>query len=124
AVKHQDRCEVVLVVWETRRPAKLLDVPDGVDGDAVEFHPDGRTLAAGRRDGSIVLYDLDGRREVRRFPPGPVPHSLRFDPTGGRVVTVSPGARDGIQVRDVKDGTVVASWALPESEHAVDWHPD
>ena len=124
AVKHQERGEVVLVVWDTRRAAKLLHVPDGVDGDAVDFHPDGRTLAAGRRDGSIVLYDLEGKSEVRRFPPGPVPHSIRFDSTGGRLVTVCPGARDGIQVRDVNDGTIAARWALPETGYSVDWHPD
>ncbi len=124
AVKHQERGEVVLVVWDTRRAAKLLDVPAGVYGDACDFHPDGRMLAAGRRDGSIVLYDLDRGRELRRFPPGPVPQSIRFDPTGRRLVTVSPGARDGILVRDVKDGTIAARWALPEREHAVDWHPD
>jgi WD40 repeat protein len=27
-------------------------------------------------------------------------------------------------VREFKDGTISASWALPESEHSVDWHPD
>ncbi len=93
-------------------------------GDAVDFVPDGRTLAAGRRNGSIFLYDLERGREVRRFPPGPVPQSIRFDSTGARIVTVSPGARDGVQVRDVRDGTIAASWALTESEFAVDWHPD
>ena len=124
AVKHEERGEVVLVVWDTRRAAKLLEVPAGVHGDAVDFHPDGRMLAAGRRDGSIFLYNLDERREVRRFPPGPVPHHIRFDSTGGRVVTVSPVARDGIQVRNVKDGTIAASWAFPESGHSVDWHPE
>jgi serine/threonine protein kinase/WD40 repeat protein len=124
AVKHQEGGEVVLVVWDMRQAAKLLDVPAGVYSDAVDFHPDGRTLAAGRRDGSIVLYDLDGRRELRRFPPGPVPYSIRFDSTGTRLVTVSPGARDGILVRDVKDGTIAASWALPESARAAEWHPD
>ena len=112
AVKHQERGEVVLVVWDTTRAAKILHVPDGVYGDAVDFHPDGRTLAAGRRDGSIVLYDLDGKREVRRFPPGPLPHTIRFDSSGGRLVTVSPGARDGIQVRDVKDGAIALQAGL------------
>jgi len=124
AVKHEERGKVVLAVWDTRRAAKLLDVPDGVCNDAVDFHPDGRTLAAGRRDGSIFLYDLDWRREVRRFPPGSVPQTIRFDSTGGKLVTVSPVARDGIQVRNIKDGTIAASWALPESGFSVDWHPD
>jgi serine/threonine protein kinase/WD40 repeat protein len=124
AVKHQERGEVVLAVWDTTQAAKLLDLPDGVHGDAVDFDPDGRTLAAGRRDGSIFLYDLNSRRELRRFPRGPVPHSIRFDSTGRRLAIVSPAAQDGIQVRNVRDGTIAASWALPESAHAVDWHPD
>jgi serine/threonine protein kinase/WD40 repeat protein len=124
AVKHKDQADVVLVVWDTQRAVKVLHVPDGVDGDAVDFHPDGRTLAAGRRDGAIVLYDLDAQREPRRLPPGPAPQSIRFDPTGERVAIASPRVREGIQVRNVKDGTVAASWAFAEYAYCVDWHPD
>ena len=94
-------------------PRNCSSVPDGVYGDAVEFHPDGRTLAAGRRDGSIVLYDLDRRREIRRLPPGPVPHSIRFDPTGSESSSSSARARGWHPGADVKDGIVTAAGPCP-----------
>ena len=124
AVKHQAGGDVVLAVWDTLRAEKLLNVADGVHGDAVDFHPDGRTFAAGRRDGSIVLYDLDQKKELRRIPPGPVPQTIRFDSTGERIATVGRGARKGVQVRHVKDGTTAAGWALSEYGYSVEWHPD
>jgi serine/threonine protein kinase/WD40 repeat protein len=124
AVKHEDRGELVLAVWELSRREKILDVPDGMYSDAVDFHPDGRTLAAGLRDGSIVFYDLVEGREVRRLSPVTVARMIRFDPAGGRIAVVSPNSREGVQVRLVADGTVAASWALPEPEYSLDWHPD
>src|SRR5262249_24742522 len=124
AVKHQERSNVILSVWDTRQAVLLLTIPDGVTGDAVDFHPDGHTLAAGRRDGSIVFYDLDERRELRRLPLGPVPHTIRFDSTGKRIATISLSANGRTLVRDVKDGTILASWATPEIVRAVTWHPD
>ena len=42
-----------------------------------------------RRDGSIVLYDLVRKRELRRLSPGTMPHAIRFDPTGTRLAIVS-----------------------------------
>jgi serine/threonine protein kinase/WD40 repeat protein len=124
AVKHEDRGGVVLAVWDTRRALKILEVPDGMTADAADFDPDGRTLAVSRREGSIVLYDLESGRELRRFPPGPMPQSIRFDASGKRVATVNPDARDSVLVRRVSDGKIVASWTLPESAYSVDWHPD
>jgi WD40 repeat protein len=123
-VKHQERGEVVLVVWDTNRAAKILDIRDGVHADAVDFHPDGRTLAAARRDGSIFVYDLASGHEVWHFPGARLPQLLRFDPTGERIVTVSPDAQDGVQVRSVRDGTIAASWDFADSAYAADWHPD
>jgi serine/threonine protein kinase/WD40 repeat protein len=124
AVKHAEGAKAILVVWDTRRVTKLLEVADGVDGDAVDFHPNGGTFAAGRRDGSIVLYDLESRRELLRIPTGLVPHSIRFDSTGERIATVNPDASDAVQVRAVNDGKILASWAFSDAQHSVDWDPD
>jgi eukaryotic-like serine/threonine-protein kinase len=124
AVKHEERGEVTLVVWDVARAQKLLEIPDGMRAAAVDFHPDGATLAAGRRDGSIVLYDLAGRREIRRLSPGTEPHSIRFDPSGALLAVVSYTAREGVQLRSLDDGAVKAAWELPGSCLAVEWHPD
>jgi serine/threonine protein kinase/WD40 repeat protein len=124
AVKHVGAGRRVLAAWNVRRGVKVLEVPDGMYRDAVDFHPDSRTLAAGRRDGSIVLYDLAGDRPPRLLEPGTVPRVLRFDPSGDRIAVVGPFAREGVQVRLVADGSVAAAWSLPEPMYAVDWQPD
>ena len=124
AVKHEERGEVTLVVWDVARAEKVLEIPDGMRAAAVDFHPDGGMLAAGRRDGSIVLYDLARRRETRRLSPGTEPHAIRFDPSGARLAVVSHSARESVQLRSLDDGAVKASWELPEPYFAVEWHPD
>jgi eukaryotic-like serine/threonine-protein kinase len=124
AVKHEERGEVTLVVWDVARAEKVLEIPDGMRADAVDFHPNGGILAAGRRDGSIVLYDLARRRETRRLSPGTEPHAIRFDPSGVRLAVVSHSARESVQLRSLNDGAVKASWELPEPYFAVEWHPD
>ncbi len=123
AVKHEQGGELILAAWDVGRLAKVLEVPDGMYGDAADFHPDGRTLAVGRRDGSIVLYDLTQGRELRRLAPGAVPHAIRFDPSGRRIVVVSPNSREGVQIRLVEDGSVAAAWALTDPGFAADWDP-
>jgi serine/threonine protein kinase/WD40 repeat protein len=124
AVKHAGRGEVTLVVWDARRAVKLLEVPNGINSNAVDFHPDGRTIVVGRVDGSIIVYDLDSKRELRRFGPGPVPYAIRFDSTGERLVTVNTHARDGIQLRAFRDGAIATSWAFSESQYSAEWAPD
>jgi serine/threonine protein kinase/WD40 repeat protein len=122
AVKHEEGGKVILAVWDVRRRVKVLDLPDGTSADAVDFHPDCRTLAAGRSDGSIAFYDLAAGRELRRLLPGTVPQTIRFDPSGRWIAVVGPNAREGVQVRQVDDGSVVAAWSLADSEYAAAWH--
>ncbi|HEY2154324.1 MAG TPA: WD40 repeat domain-containing protein, partial [Isosphaeraceae bacterium] len=123
AVKHEARGQVSLAVWDVGRALKVLDVPEGMYADALDFHPDGRTVAAGRRDGVIVLYDLAGGRALRRLASGAVPQKLRFDPSGRRIAVVSANSREGVQVRHAGDGAVEAAWHLTDPEYSVDWHP-
>jgi serine/threonine protein kinase/WD40 repeat protein len=124
AVKHLGRGQVALVVWDARRAVKLLEIPGGIYSNAVDFHPDGRTLAAGRADGSIVVYDIDSKRELRRFGPGPAPSSIRFDSTGERMLTVNTGTRDWVHVRATGDGTIKASLPFSEYQYCAEWAPD
>ena len=82
--------------------------------DALDFHPDGGTLATGR-DGSIVLYDLTKGGAPRCLAPGAVPQALRFDPSGRRIAVVSLGPGEGVQVRLAGDGAVEATWSAPDA---------
>ncbi|MFO0907397.1 MAG: serine/threonine-protein kinase [Isosphaeraceae bacterium] len=124
AVKHEARGKLALAVWNVATRTKIVELPDGLYADAVDFHPGGQFFATGRRDGSIVFFDLKTGHELRRLPPGTVPRLIRFDPTGQRIAVASPLAREGAQVRRVSDGTVTASWSFPEPVYAIDWHPD
>ena len=77
------------------------------------FHPAGRLLAAGGDDGSIIVWELDGRGEGRMFQNDPLPVTgLAFSPDGRRLAA-SRGDRSRIGVsgtvtiRDVEAGQVV-----------------
>jgi serine/threonine protein kinase/WD40 repeat protein len=121
AAKLDEGGRVELVAWDVVRRAEVLRIPGGVHAAALEILPDGRTLAAGRRDGSIVFHDLTTGAELRRLSPGTVPQSLRFDPSGRRVAVVSPNSDEPVQVRDLADGTLLAGWSAPEGAMSLDW---
>jgi eukaryotic-like serine/threonine-protein kinase len=123
AVKYEAHGQVLLVIWDVGRAAKLLEVPDGMHSDALDFRPDGVIVAAGRRDGSIDLHDLVTGGPPRRLPPGLVPQSLRFDPSGRRIAAVGLSSRETVHVRLAADGAVESSWKLDEPGYSVDWHP-
>jgi serine/threonine protein kinase/WD40 repeat protein len=123
AVKSEEDGHVHVAVWDLGRVIKVLDLSEGMYSDALDFHPNGNIVATGRRDGSIVFHDLTSGRTSRRLNPGTIPRTLRFDPSGQRIVVVSSNSREGVQVRQVIDGAVVASWQVTKPAYSVDWHP-
>ncbi|MFO0956091.1 MAG: hypothetical protein U0800_01345 [Isosphaeraceae bacterium] len=111
-------------VYDLETGRRILDVPAGAFQAAFDFHPTLPIVAAGRRDGSILLYDL-GTGEVRsRMEPGAVPWAIRFDASGRRLAVVSPRSDEALQIRDTDDGRLLASHIEPERARVVDWHPD
>jgi WD40 repeat protein len=71
-------------LWETgslARVAKLSGHPDVLS--ALEFSPDGKTLASGGRLGTLKLWDVASREELVTLEPhsGPV-RAIRFSPDG------------------------------------------
>jgi WD40 repeat protein len=111
-------------IHDLRSGRLALRVEEGLHDEAFDFHPDGRTFAAGRRDGVIVIYDLETMAETTRLAPGTVPHAIRFDPSGRLLAVVSPNSDQPVQVREVDGGRVVFSSSHPEGAAAVDWHPE
>jgi serine/threonine protein kinase/WD40 repeat protein len=101
-----------------------LRVEEGLHEQALDFHPDGRSFAAGRRDGAVVLYDLETMAEKARLEPGTIPFAIRFDPSGRWLAIVSPNSDQPVQVREVDGGRVVFSSAHPEGASAIDWRPE
>lgn len=61
----------------------------GAEGTAVSYNADGKQLAFGRADGSVVLYDTQARRELRTF--AGLTHRIvktAFTPDSSRIVAV------------------------------------
>jgi WD40 repeat protein len=60
---------------------------------ALDFSPSGWVLAAGQRDGTVILFNVSTREEIRRLEAhrGAV-HSLAFSPNGSRLATAGRDA--------------------------------
>ena len=85
------------VVWNMSGE-QAIGAPLGGPADLttdVSFSPDGERLAAGRFDGSAIVYDTATRRQVLRIDAGSVVTAVAFDPDGK---SIAVGTIDG-QVR-------------------------
>jgi WD40 repeat protein len=93
-----------IIIWSARPPYRLVGTLGASPPDSVAVSPDGRTVAAGYADGSIVLWDLPtGRRLTRQLNPfgghlGAV-QGLAFSPDGR--VLASAGQDDTVKLWDL-----------------------
>ncbi len=82
----------------------------------VSFSSDGKWLAAGRFDGSAVVYDTETRRQTARIDTGSVVTAVAFHPAGDLIAV---GTIDGkVRFFDPKSGAAVGP-LLDEGESAV-----
>src|SRR5260221_322401 len=68
-----------LRVWQVDGP-EYWDVPGGVIGRAVAFHPRGHLLAVGNLNGDVTVYDLHTKVLCRRLALHTVIRNLEFHP--------------------------------------------
>jgi WD40 repeat protein len=76
-----------VVLWSLQRGQPPDVVAAGRDVTSVAYRPDGRLLAVGELAGTLLLWDLEGRRAVDP-PPGPLAQAvgdLAFSPDGRRL---------------------------------------
>jgi WD40 repeat protein len=115
---------VEYVAWDWRQGRELvrqaceLNMSTGVD---FAFSPDSRQLlVGGRRDGALGIYDLASGRRVRRLELGAAPHWIALSPDGRRLAVED----QGVTVRSLDTGVVLASWRPAANLWSIAWHPD
>lgn len=69
-------------------PRLVLLTGHGTSIDSLAFSPDGRTLATGSRDGTVILWDLPTGSIRARFPGDGWNLRLAFSPDGATLATV------------------------------------
>jgi WD40 repeat protein len=115
----------------SRYPVRLLDAATGTDFAVLEhpdsinsiaFSPDGRTLAAGSRDGTVRLWDSATGREGFVLKHLGAVAQVTFSPDGRNVATAS---RDGTaRVWDTATGGERAVAKHPRQVNTVTFSPD
>jgi WD40 repeat protein/tetratricopeptide (TPR) repeat protein len=110
----------LLRVWDWNRSEVMFDVENTRDWPG--FSLDSRQLAIGHEDGSIRIWNMESRTEVRRFSPGVPPAIVKFHP---REQKIAVAGATTVHILNSEMGEVVAR--LPStgasSIRALAWHP-
>ena len=101
-----------LVVWDLRTaepvgPPIIADEHDDLQASSVAFSPDGRELAVGRYDGTIVRYSVPGLRAVGNIlsaHPAAI-GGVAYQPRGSLLAAASAA---GVDVFDLTSGTITS----------------
>ncbi len=115
----------ILQVWDLReRRLVLTDREMHLSNSAYwSFRPDGRELALGRADDSIVFYDLPSGRLLRRWSEHPAKGwTLAYSPDGSRIAVP---ARDTstVQIFSRESARLLARLPHPSDTEHVVWNP-
>jgi eukaryotic-like serine/threonine-protein kinase len=116
-----------LQIWDLNARRAILTETNfaGSNTTSWAFHPDGRQLAFGRRDGSVVVVDLVDGRARRRWAQGfGQPLSMAFNRDGSRLAFASwISSTIHILANDSEKETVVSSLINPGDVFHLAWNP-
>jgi serine/threonine protein kinase/WD40 repeat protein len=113
-------------VWKLDgpEPALLLDVREGVLGNALAFRPNGRQLAIGHLAKSVSVYDLATGERVQQLASTVAAVHLAFHPRDSRLALAGDG---GVRLFDADTGAHLPAPRHPPGPtyaYSVAWHPD
>jgi WD40 repeat protein len=110
-------------VWRLADPKPVLvfKVRDA-SGDLTQqcFSPDSRRVVVGCKDGSVRLYDLPSKQEIKRLEIGGPPNKIVFDPAGERLA-IARGPM--VEIRELELGRVLAQFSAGTGVDYLAWHP-
>jgi serine/threonine protein kinase/WD40 repeat protein/tetratricopeptide (TPR) repeat protein len=112
-------------VWHLGRQERVFRQPTRSHADA--FHPDGRRLVFAPPERDLIVWDLVGRREVKRLPLVSLPTDLRFDPAGQRLAANGDYTNSDpawVQIFDLATGRVLATWNDQVGHRGMSWSSD
>jgi WD40 repeat protein len=108
----------MLTVTELDRNLPKLELPlESPTGSTFAFHPDGKTIAVGRRTGKVTLHLLAGGKPVASFDHGGPVNGMAFSTDGKRLATGGEAVAEVIKVWDL-DAARGATNARPAAEIA------
>lgn len=105
-------------VWDISRGEVVLQFPGYPD-----FSPDGRRVVVPSDQGSLRVYDLESRAEVKRVEVSPGTMHVRFHPKEEKLAVLYWG-RPLVKILDLDTGKVLSELSHPSGVACVDWHPD
>jgi WD40 repeat protein len=93
-----------VTIWDAETGHAVRKIPTDTQQFALAFDPSGLSLAAGRGDGFVNVYDVDSGERLLRFPAseGPV-DAVAYSPNG---TTIATAGDDGtVRLFDAEKGT-------------------
>jgi WD40 repeat protein len=110
-------------VWEVAT-GKPLPIPFQGPVEPLAFAPNGRTLATVNKAGTVLLWDLEAGKEIRRVNDRPRSgRRLAFSPCG-KVLATASGESGPVRLWNVADGAELRHWDHAGGVSALAFAPD
>jgi len=112
-----------LEVWQVASARRVLLIRNA-RWNACSFHPHAPQLLTGGPDGLIVVWDLQGGKELARAKFDGTPERLVYSPDGKRVATYyQENDGWGVSVHQAADSKLLASHVFGSTISSIAWDP-
>jgi eukaryotic-like serine/threonine-protein kinase len=116
------QCKRSLIrIWDLRRGEIAFRLTPDFPGPVLVWSPDSRRFAVHGQARTILLYDVDSRKEIKRISAGVTPYQIAFHPHGQQLAFLRARA---VQIRDVETGNLVSQFVFPVPVERLAWGGD